>query len=223
MARTGDKEMKADERDDFFAFKSEVNKTRHEDFYGDKKHRRPGCTCWTLVILLLVLLITAVVLFVLATRSPNTLSWPTAGATRSLVNTAQESGTLKSQLAQNTSSTDQTQTLVLTERELASQILKNYPGSSVMIKPEGVYVQSQLYGFDCYIELTPRIDGIKLALDVKSMRLGSLKVPQAVGLPISASINSALNSFNKDLSKVELQAVELQPGAMILTGKVVGR
>lgn len=215
--------MKIDERDDFFAFKSEVNKSRHEDFYDNKKRHRLGCTCWTLVILLLALLITAVILFVMATRSPNTLSWPQGGNSRTLVNTAGESGTLKSQLAQNTGSGDQTLTLVLTERELTNQISKNNPGSSVIIKPEGIYVKSQLYGFDCYAELMPRIDGTKLALDIISLRLGSLKVPQAVGLPLSASINSALNSLNKDLSKVELQTSELQQGAMILTGKVVGR
>lgn len=220
MAHSRDQEIKDKGADDFFAFKREVNH-KHDDFYSDKRKPRCGCTCGTLAVLFLVVLIALCVALILATRNPNGLSrLDTSG---SIVSTAAEGEVISRQLAQNAQNTDSQITLVLTEKELSTRVNAVSPGSKVAIRPEGVALVSTVYGFDAYGEFQPKIDNNQLIFETKSTSIGSLKVPRLVGYPISSSLNQALVGLGKDLATVNLTEVELQPGAMILTGRVVGR
>ncbi len=220
MAHSRDQEVRDKDGDDFFAFKHEVNH-KHDDFYSDKRKPRCGCTCATLAILLLVFLIALCVLLILATRSPNGLSrLDTSG---SIVNTAAEGEVISQQLAQKTQDSDSQITLALTEKELSTRVNAVNPGSKVAIKPEGIALVSTVYGFDAYGEFQPKVDNNQLTFETNSVNIGSLKVPRLIGYPISSGLNQAFIGLSKDLAAVNLTDVELQPGVMILTGRVVGR
>lgn len=220
MAHSRDKKISDDSKDDFFAFKREVNH-KHDDYYGGKRKPRCGCTCATLAILFLAFLIALCVMLILATRSPNGLSRiDTSG---SIVSTAAEGDVIAQQLAQNAQNTDSQITLVLTEKELSARVNAASPGSKVAIRSEGVALTSVVYGFDAYGEFQPKIENNQLIFETKSASIGSLKVPRFASYSLSSTLNQALRGLTKDLATVNLTGVELQPGAMMLTGRVVGR
>jgi hypothetical protein len=216
--QTQENQNKMADEDDFFKFKHSASNERHNYYDGPKKPRL-GCTCWTLVILLVAILLGLAVLVILATRNPTNI------LELKSINTklAQPTSSLKQQLTEKLQGDETTTDIVLTEEELSYQLAKQKPNTTAVIQPDGIYITSKIYGLNGYAEIVPSVDGNKLKFETKIIRIGSLKVPSAAGYPLTANINSALRNLNTDLSSIDVTSVELQHGAMIITGKVVGR
>lgn len=210
MADTGDKKVKdMDLGDGDRSFDA-------AGFFGDrKKSHRLGCTCTTLIILLIITLAVLVILVILASRTsvelPNSLK--TSSTTTSSSIAKQIDDALKDK--------DNSAVIVINEDEINSVLGGSQ--TKVSIEPEVMYVAGQTFGFNTLSEVEPKVQEGQLAFDVKSVKVGSLPVPKILAAPVLGEFNSSLRKANKELAVINFTSVEKQQGALLLTGKVVGR
>lgn len=126
---------------------------------------------------------------------------------------------LSTQMQNAVSGKPDTVSIVLSQEELAGFM----PGAKVAIDQDGIYIQGKIMGFDSQIILVPTIRNKRLEFEVKSVKIGALPAPKLLVSPFLRYIAKTSDSINKEMTLVSLDTVELRSGAMVLTGKVVGR
>ncbi len=187
-----------------------------KDFFGDKKRgHRMGCTCLTLIILLIVAMISVGTVIYLAGKSNGFVKVTDT----SQVSSAQDS--LASQLEDSVAGKNDKNVIIISENDLVSLL----PSASmdIVIKPENVFVTTKYLNFDVLMEVEPYINEGQLRFKIKSAKLGALPLPGFLMGPVTAGFGNAVNNLSKELSVITLEAVEKQEGRLVLTGKVVGR
>ena len=182
-------------------------------FFGDphRKHRL-GCTCWTLIIFFVLLLAAAVIFVSLAGR-------PLRNNIQQYTSSTLTKGSLSAQMQNAVGGKSDTVSIVLSQEELAGFM----PNAQVAISTDGIYIQGKMMGFNSQVVLVPVIRDKRLEFEVKSVKIGVLPVPAILASPLLRYIDKASESINKELTLISLESVELRPGAMVLTGKIVGR
>lgn len=182
-------------------------------FGGNEPAHRLGCTCSTLVILLVLVLAGLVVAVVLASRTPENM--PEKNGSSNAV-----TSTTDSQI-ESALKNDGEAIIIISEDEINAGLASS--GTYITIKPDSMYVVGKVFGFDAVAELEPKISDGQLAFDAKSVKVGNLPLPTAFASPLLGQFNKSVQNANKELSVINFTSVEKNQGSLMLKGKVVGR
>jgi|GEM_PF-1205532 len=187
-----------------------------KDFFGDKKRgHRMGCTCFSLIVLLILAMLAVGTLIYLAGRS-----------TDIILSTVTDDGgdvgaSISSQVEDSIANKDKLATVTVTESSFVAFLPT--ANMDVAIRPQNIFVTTKYMGFDCLMEVEPYIAEGQLKFKVKSAKIGALPMPGFMTGPISAGFATATVNLTKELSNINFETVEKQDGKLVLTGKVVGR
>ncbi len=199
-----------------------------DKFYRDsdqERSRQGCCTCQTLFLFLISILIIAMVgIFYLYTQFKNDKFFhPNVDITASIKNLTDRFNNFSIGDINNGK-------IILTENELntiiASDIsFRNFviQNTQTMINPQEIIIDGSLVkpvNSKIVIGLVPVVSAGKINFTVESVTIFNTKMPQFVAEKIGNSFNDCLNSkLNLIYSKIEVQSVDLQNRQMTISGK----
>lgn len=208
MARSRDKEIIGKKDDD--------RKFDESGFFGDgKQAHRLGCTCSTLLVFFVLLLVALVATVLFASRSASPLPQFNKITTGSGI-----SGSAQSQIETALGSDSNEAVIVLSQDEINSALPTQM---QVAIDTETMLIAGKVLGVNASAQLEPKVTEGQLEFDVQNVKVGNLPVPKIVAAPIIGQFSRSLRDLNKELAVINLGSVEKRQGALILSGKVVGR
>ena len=198
-----------------------------ENFYDelDKKGRRSFCTCQTLVMSFVVVVVVLVFGVSWLAKKVTTTIVPQ----RHVLSTSQDTVNLQQKVIDLTKEPGASTELMITEQELTSLLIERINNQPTIplrniqaeINEDEIILSATATKFlqtMLSISVMPRVIDGKPKLELIRIQAGSLKVPAALTETIAKSLEDMLTQL--PLDNIELKNIRLGKGRMIITGVI---
>lgn len=195
------------------------------EFFEDHKEKKGICSCWSLMLFFLALLILGFLLswyLVSQIKEPvkktisEGLTAPSVPLSEQISKVLGEKGKKEGEIS-------------ISEKEL-TQLVSGRRGAfevqQVLIFPEKLVFQGQLAAplkSQAEFDVKPILKEGKIRFEPTGARLGNLNVPSAFVKIFLKGVSQSLELVVPEIGPLEVEEMRLERGQMVLKGKIVGR
>lgn len=198
-----------------------------ENFYQelDSKTKRSPCTCQTLALAFLVLIVGLVILVVIGVKKITTAVAPA----RQVVGAEQDSVNLQQKVSELAKNPGASTSLAVTEQELTRLLIEGISLSPTIplrniqaeINPSGIVLSGTATKFlnsTLLISILPKVVDGQAKLELVKIQAGSLPVPTALTELLSRELENAMSKELSQLKDITIKSILLGKGMMTITG-----
>lgn len=200
-----------------------------ENFYHelDTKSRTSFCSCQSLIILFIALVISLVIIISFGINKLKEVVAPE----RSVISSSQDQRELQANVKQLSTISGQQARLIITERQLTSVLVDkitaeaNFPVRSVQaqINPSGIVISgsaTQYLKTNFEITFLPQVETGRIRIEITKVRAGQLTIPDQLNGLIGRSMSNLLDQQLNQLASFEIKSLTLDTGQLIIAGLI---